>query len=323
MQISSKFAEPKNVGKANETSACTQADLEASSLHKFKLDRKYKSSIEECKKQKMSPMLAMSKDFSETKKYVTYPADIQPKLDGNRCLVYWQGDRVVLLSRGGKEWNLPHIEAQVRNILPEDAVLDGELYIHGESCQRMTKLIKSKDQKERETVQLHVYDVPVWGGEELPWSIRRLNLQDLPYTTHIRKVRTFDVNSENEIYFNHNHFVDNGYEGAMVRCRDSEYLWGYRSNGLLKVKSFNDSEYVITDFSDGKGKNVGVVKWKCQLKDGREFDCAPSGSKEDREQMFKEGHLHIGKLLKVKHWGFTDDGFPRFPIGIGFRENNE
>jgi hypothetical protein len=247
------------------------------------------------------------------------------------------------MSRGGKEWDLDHIKKQLRKILPEDAMFDGELYIHGESCQRMTKIIKSKFVKERERVELHVYDVPICDGEEKPWSERRNDLFQLVQnhpdggmrgtdeTPNILLVPTVSVSSEDEIFEMQSKFLGLGFEGAMVRLLKGLYEWGYRSKALLKVKTPDDTEFVIVTFSDGKGKNVGVVKWKCKLNlvvsctcgsfcDDCSFDCAPTGKKEDREQMFREGNEHIGKLLKVKHWGYTDEGKPRFPIGIGFRD---
>jgi hypothetical protein len=46
---------------------------------------------------------------------------------------------------------------------------------------------------------------------------------------------------------------------------------------------------------------------------------APGGKREIREQMLREAVFHVGKFLKVKHFGFSDDGFPRFPVGLGFR----
>ena len=333
MQIARKRAEPKNVGRANATTAEEQALSEAQSMWTFKIERKYADSIEKCKQRKVSPMLAPGKDFKEIKKYVTYPCDVQPKLDGNRCLAYWEGDRIVLMSRGGKEWDLDHIKAQLAKILPEDGMLDGELYIHGESCQRMTKLIKSKFLSERERVQLHVYDVPLCDGEERLWKNRRLDLfrlvQNHPdgglrgtdETPNILLVPTIAVFSEDEVYAMQAKFLEMGFEGAMVRLLEGPYESGYRSKYLLKVKSFDDTEFKIVGFSDGKGKNVGVVKWTCVLEDGvTTFDCAPTGRTEDRKQMFQEGLEHIGKLLKVKHQGRTDEGIPRFPIGIAFRD---
>ena len=105
----------------------------------------------------------------------------------------------------------------------------------------------------------------------------------------------------------------------MVRLHDGVYEWGYRSKSLLKVKTFDDHEYTIVGFENGRGKNEATVTWVCKLADGRSFNVAPTGKREDRERMLQDAAQHVGKLLKVKHFGFSEDGIPRFPVGIGFR----
>lgn len=328
MQTSCKKAEGKNIGKANETTPEQQAEIEAQALYKFKLDRKYSETIEACQEALFLPMLAPCKDFADTKKYVNYPCNAQPKLDGVRCLVFWEGDSVKLISRSGKAWDLPHISEQLALVLKKETVLDGELYIHGETFQSITKRLKSKIAGEKETISFHVYDVPVCDGLDLAWGLRYEHLIDFQddlvneeyKTSKITVVETALLGDEDEVYMQQAEFLSQGYEGLMLRMMDGMYEWGYRSKSLLKVKQFDDHEFKIVGFSDGKGKNEGTVKWTCELPTGGTFDCAPTGVKADREQMFKDGAAYIGKLLKVKHQGYTEEGVPRFPVGIGFRD---
>jgi ATP-dependent DNA ligase len=328
-QISEKEAEPKNVGKSNETTPEQQADNEAESMYWFKLERKYFKTIGECEERLVLPMLAPSKEFSETKKDVVYPVSVQPKLDGCRCLAFWESGDIVLLSRGGKPWDLPHIKNQLSFVLKPGDTLDGELYIHGKTFQQITKLIKSKNKAERESIQFHIYDIVDVAEESAPWKLRLNNLSAFGFNavsailsvdTHIKIVTTAAAYIEEDVYLLQSDFISQGYEGAMVRTMDGVYEWGYRSKGLLKVKSFDDHEYRIVGFTDGIGKNVGTVKWLCALPNDTVFSCAPTGNAEDRAQMFKDGASYIGKLLKVKHQGFTEEGFPRFPVGLGIRD---
>jgi ATP-dependent DNA ligase len=55
----------------------------------------------------------------------------EPKWDGFRCLVFRDGDRVELASRGGKTMSryFPEVVAQARAQLPERCVVDGELVV--------------------------------------------------------------------------------------------------------------------------------------------------------------------------------------------------
>ena len=123
---SSKVATPKNTGRANATTAEEQALKEAEAMHKHKLTRKYSLTPGEAKEEEIAPMLAQS--FEKRKdKNVTYPLDFQPKLDGVRGLASWDGDRVVLTSRGYKEWTVAtHILAELKSAMGPGDILDGE-----------------------------------------------------------------------------------------------------------------------------------------------------------------------------------------------------
>jgi DNA ligase-1 len=334
MQISRQTAVAKNIGRSNETTPEEQAVLEAKAKHKKKLDGKYSLTIEGSKEEVFLPMLASS--FDKRKGKVSYPVDVQPKLDGVRCLAYWEEDSVKLMSRGGKQWeNCGHIAKELEQILPKGWVLDGELYIHGKTFQEITKLVK-KLRPESVNVQFHVYDVPRAGviGEQEPivgetnheWEGRKEHLNDFAHKCvtadsckSVKAVITYQCDAEDVVYQLQSQFLEEGYEGAIVRERDGEYRFGYRSNKLLKVKSFMDSEYKITGFTTGVGRFEGSVIWTCVNEDGKSFNVVPQGTMEERQATYTVANNHIGDLLKVKYFELTDDGIPRFPVGLGVR----
>ena len=326
MQTSRKTATPKNVGRANATTADEQAILEAKAMHKKRLDAKYSLTIEDAKKEVFLPMLAAS--FDKRKDKVTYPVDVQPKLDGVRCLAYWDGGSVKLMSRGGKQWNCcQHIIDELETVLPKGWVLDGELYIHGKTFQEITKLVKKYRPNESEEVMFHVYDIPRAAGDDTCLWEERFNLLDKAFygmlyeskITSVITVATYEASNEDEVYKLQSQFLEEGYEGAIVREMDGEYRFGYRSNKLLKVKNFMDSEYKITDFTTGIGRFEGSIVWICETKDGQSFKVVPQGTMEERQETYQNAEKNVGKLLKVKYFELTDDGIPRFPVGLGIR----
>jgi DNA ligase-1 len=271
-------------------------------------------------------MLAGS--FDKRKDKVVYPVDVQPKLDGVRCLAYWDGDSVKLMSRGGKQWNCcDHIIKELEIVLPKDWVLDGELYIHGSTFQEITKLVK-KLRPESVNVEFHVYDVPRAGYEQTEiggstWSNRKISLELMDEFVDKCKTLVFVeshyATCEEDVYKLQSQFLEDGYEGAIVREFDGEYKFGYRSNKLLKVKNFMDSEYKITDFTTGIGRFEGSIVWMCETKDGQSFKVVPQGTMEERQETYQNADNHIGDMLKVKYFELTDDGIPRFPVGLGIR----
>ena len=330
MQNARKTATPKNVGRANATSAEEQAILEATAMHKKRLDGKYSLTIEDAKKEVFLPMLAT--DFEKRKDKVTYPVDVQPKLDGVRCLAYWDGDSVKLMSRGGKQWECcQHIIEELEMVLPKSWVLDGELYIHGSTFQEITKLVK-KLRPESVNVQLHVYDVPRAGNYSAhgEWKDRKTVLNDFAHRCKtadscksVVVVRTDFAAHEEDVYELQSEYLEEGYEGAIVRERDGEYRFGYRSRSLLKVKNFMDEEYEIVGFTTGVGRFDGCIVWICETEDGHEFKVVPQGTMEERQEAYQNADKHIGDWLKVKFFELTDDGIPRFPVGLGIRASED
>ena len=326
-QLARKTATGKNVGRSNETTPEDQAILEMKSMHKKKLDGKYSTTLKGAKQEVFLPMLASS--FDKRKDKVTYPVDVQPKLDGVRCLAYWDGDSVKLMSRGGKQWECcNHIVEELMKILPKGMVLDGELYIHGKSFQEITKLVK-KWRLESVDVVFHVYDVPkeLAGAIRPVWADRRWSLESLlePFEEcdSLEVVDTHLANTEEDVYKLQSQFLEEGYEGAIVREMDGEYRFGYRSNKLLKVKNFCDKEYEIVGFTTGVGRFNGCCIWICVTEDGDEFKVVPQGTMEDRKATYKNAKNYIGELLKVKFFELSDDNIPRFPVGIGIRPTED
>src|ERR1039458_9390825 len=219
-QTSCKLAEAKNVGKSNATSAASQAESEAQSMWTSKRDRKYSDTPEGAQDPLLLPMLAHP--FAKRKgKGIVFPCDIQRKFNGVRCLAAWGADGVVLYSRNGKTYNIPHISQFLSRVLPEDTILDGEIYIHGETLQRINGLVK-KNRPESLELEYHVYDVPRCRGEEDEiWENRLFAKNDLfeywiKGSGPVKNVETLTCNSEDEVHFYQRLFVEEGYEGAIV-----------------------------------------------------------------------------------------------------------
>src|SRR3989304_5553014 len=83
---------------------------------------------------RIKPMLAAP--FEDHKHKLVYPVTVQPKFDGVRCLAFRKADGTIMLqSRGGDPYELPHIQNEISPWLGNGWILDGELYIHGTSLQ--------------------------------------------------------------------------------------------------------------------------------------------------------------------------------------------
>ena len=340
LQTSSKKCTPKNVGKKNSTTPEEQAISEAQSLYTFKLERKYALSPDQAQMPLSSPMLATKYD---AKKHtgVYYG---QPKLDGVRCDARWEGDSVVLHSREGKVYDVKHISDELATFMGKDDVFDGELYIHGMPLQSIISLVK-KPKEGSEKIEYWIYDMPVVDGDDdLPFKDRCHAIGEVfgeyyeKYFAKMTSEEVLDWEPEtaddvfivevgtywcDDVEFYLNHCLSQGYEGLMLREPNSKYLWGYRSKDLLKVKNFQDSEFLVLDVIEGEGKMAGhaVIICKNDLTDAT-FNVTPKATMAVRKEIYDNKSDYIGRMYTVKYaLDRTEALLPKFQVGIAFRED--
>jgi len=312
----------KNIGRKNETTPLEQAIAEARSLWQKKCDDKYvprEEATQVSKRAKAvdddvpSPMLAH--DYNKRGKNMQFPCFVQPKLDGTR-MVAIPGHG--LFSRNRKAY--PHLEHIMEEIsqLPDEMILDGELYSTTLTFQEIVGLVKNETrQPNQEQIKFHVYDII----NDRPFSTRYEELKELfkrPFQ-HLVFVKTEVCATEEAMKAKHAEYVAEGYEGIMLRNPAGRYA-NNRSVHLQKYKEFFDTECEIVGFTEGDGLEKGCVIWTCITDEGKPFSCRPRGSREDRQELFETGDDYIGKMLTVRYQEKTDDGLLRFPVGIAIRD---
>jgi ATP-dependent DNA ligase len=312
MTTSTRKAVGKNIGKRNQTTAYEQACLEATALFKKQKESGY-SETANSQGNNNSPMLAHGFDKHSHK--ITFPACVQPKLDGVRMLCGHQEGRIVCLSRTGKSFVSQSLIPIVQEIkIPEGVWLDGELYSENLTFEE----IVSACRKESSTIPLeyHVYDMIAPGSFEDRY--KRLVELVTPWK-HVRLVPTFSVDSVEQVNTYHDRFVQEGFEGIMVRNRQSKYAHK-RSYDLQKFKNFIDDEFVIVDIKEASGNDEGTAILQCRTEQGECFWVRPRGPRAYRAEILRQKDLLLYKLLTVRYQNMTDKGVPRFPVGIIIRD---
>ena len=253
-----------------------------------------------------------------------YPAYIQPKLDGVRCLFTAKG----AFSRTGKQFmNLWHIEVLLESFFAANpnAVLDGELYNHELkddfekiiSLVRKTKPTSEHRQEAAELVQYHVYDVP--SLTIAGYSSRLSYLNSRVYnklTWPIMHVPTKVVLDYDEAVKAHKKNLKLGYEGSIYRSMDGKYK-GTRSWDLMKFKDFDDAEATIVGYEMGKGKRTGTLgKFIMQDDEGITFGCPPGKGYDynDLADMANNITKYIGERATFTYFQRTKAGSYRHPL---------
>ena len=319
----------KNLGKKNETTPEQQALAEAQAMWTKKLELGSYESIDDIDTPKFfNPMLAHK--FEDYKDKITYPVFSQPKLDGIRCIVRADG----MWSRNGKKIvSAPHIYEAMKPLFETnpDLIFDGELYADkfandfNAICSLVKKTKPTSDdlKKSAESIQYWVYDLP---SSNKAFSDRYDELIDLVHSWDgnlIKLVGTDVADSEGEMMEWYKIYIDQGFEGQMIRL-DKEYE-SKRSKSLLKHKSFIDEEYTILDVVEGEGNKTGMVgSFVFRSKTGHIFNSSPKYSWDECKELWKKRQELIGKSATVKYFNLTPDGVPRFPYVINIdRESYE
>jgi len=315
----SKITSGKNLGRSNETSAFDQAVLEAEATWKHKKDKGYVENLANLSDEVLLPMLAHK--FQERKHDIVYPAYVQPKLDGVRCLAKLLDDGTIkYYSRMGKEFTtLGHLTPSLLKIMAPGMTLDGEIYSHDYTFQEMISFVK-KLRPQSKDLEYHIFDIV--SNETF---VNRLYFLDsiksaLNHNQYVKFLKTELVMSEAEIKIKHDEYVKAGYEGVIIRNKDGYYSLKKRSKDLQKYKEFKDEEFIITGGQSSTGTEVDCVIFTVKNKKNQEFAVRPRGSFAQRKQWLKDINKLIDKKLIVRFQELTDDGIPRFPVGIGVRD---
>jgi hypothetical protein len=121
-----------------------------------------------------------------------------------------------------------------------------------------------------------------------------------------------DIEELNERY------VEQGFEGTMVRLPSGEYAFGERSAALQKFKLFFDAEWEIKGIELDREGNPTLLF----ISDaGIEFKCRPTGTRAWRARLLSDSDVIIGKRATIRYQGLYPDTLcPQFGRVIAIRD---
>lgn len=253
----------------------------------------------------------------------------QPKLDGMRCWVKWEGDTPRLISSQGELiMSVPHIElalkdfAHITGLKPE---LDGELYAHHMVFEKIISICKRHAENlhpDYMDMQYHVFDykstaLQVHRANQLQnWFVEWVNKADLSIRDTLKKVYTTPTTREG-IEPLLQRFIDAGYEGIILRNPLASYV-ERRPYTILKWKPSKSDWYKIIDVEEAVSEDgirlgrIGALV--CEDDFGNTFKCG-SGlglTHADTERLWRDRQQLIGKYARVFYQNLTNAGVPRF-----------
>lgn len=283
--------------------------------------------------------------------------EASPKLDGIRLKIFIKAGSIYYESRKKREIHfLTHFDESISAL--RDALItilrnhpkfkkmdakrfleiafDGECCLPGEDFQTLISLVRHQKTKPDgvETVKFFLFDV-ILPDNKLTYK-ERFALLHAAYISAFDSVLIEDesgtcvsrdvillhstpVRSHEEVAQLQELFLSLSYEGLMLRDSSMLYESG-RTKKLLKVKKWLDDEGRIADVIEGKGRMKGKAVFVVEAENGGVFNVTMAATMEQREEWFNDRESLIGKLLTYKYFEATNDGLPRFPVGVVIRD---
>ena len=340
----------KNLGRSNATTPVTQARAEAKSQWEKKLKSGYVRVLSDAQSGAVDTQfieggveVMLAQKFSQHGSKIVYPAYVQPKLDGVRCVAILDDGVCTLWTRSRKPiTGVPHIASAIEQqfsgmrwpgrasclgyaysknklVYTNRLVLDGELYQHDykDKFEQIVSYVRQRDPKiGHEVVEYHVYDVIEEGDT---FAARTWTVEELGLRAPLVRVVTTEVGSLDEVLSVDTEHRRAGYEGTIVRQAKAMYEPG-RSMGLQKIKQFDDAEFEVTGVQPGRGRMSDCAIFTCSTETGATFTCKMEGALETLKPYLANPDMVIGKKLTVRYQGLTNGGVPRFPIGVSVRD---
>lgn len=259
------------------------------------------------------------------------------KFDGELYIHGLSLQKIVALA---KKWRTPEqIEAEIEKDYQADikrynkAVADGEHLwkdfdgnVWAVSTYKPVKDVDRFSGYSSLDLEYHIFDIPV--NAQSPWysyEHDKTRHQDLLVVADavecelnvplVKVIHGIVVSSERGVKWSIGKYMEQGFEGSIIRNFKGVYEFGQRSSDLQKWKQFQDGEAKVLDSVEDKN-GEGVLL--CEERDGTRFNCKMKGTHAERSQA--KMLLLVGDFINFTFQSRTDDGVPQFPVGQSVRE---
>lgn len=285
------------------------------------------------------PQLAKQADKVTNKKTFDKKYWGSRKIDGLRCLIYLGNDgKLHTASRGAMNYDAAMHEIishpkliQLFKDNPE-LIMDGECYKHGYSLQQLNSVARTQVKAvDYEILQFYWYDIVDLNAT----ATERINkINDLSKSLNL----TFDPEKEfkdgelriqhvphvevfgwDNIIKLHNDYVEEGWEGLVIRLQDSVYGPNKRTNDWIKVKVYKQDTFKVIGIEQGL-RHYDDMVFILETEEGKQFKAKPFGDRNQKiEYTDNFEKSYKGHLGDVKYFYYSDDNTPLQPSFIAFR----
>ena len=187
--------------------------------------------------------------------------------------------------------------------------LDGELWLGRGRFEQLSGIVRKEQPVDEEWRQVRymVFELP---GGEGTFAQRALRIQSVVAQAGwpmLQAVEQSPVSDRASLQRRLTQIVAQGGEGLMLHLADAPYSTG-RSDVLLKLKPYLDTEAIVVAHLPGKGKYSGQMgALRLQMPDGRRFNLGTGFSDAERREP-----PALGSSVTYRYRDLTSNGLPRF-----------
>ena len=287
----------------------------------------------------LKPMLCKMAKSVTNKKIFDKEYYASRKLDGVRSCIYYDSKRKCLRARSRTaidlDFPLKHI-LEIPKFIKlfeknPDLVLDGEVYKHGMPLNRISGLCRSQQTAyDSDVLEFYMYDivdVNLTFQERLEkmYKIRdELYLSFDPYRQwdsydlKVQFVPQVKISGWDNIVKLHNKYVEEGFEGLVIRLASAKYGPGKRNNNMIKVKMYNENTFKCIGIEQGLRMYDDMV-FIMETREGKTFKAKPLGDHEQKVEYTNNFQFYKNKLGDCKYFNISEYGIPTQPSFIAFR----
>lgn len=284
------------------------------------------------------PMLATDADLDKLR----FPLYASAKLDGVRATV--RGG--VVYSRSNK----PIPNQFVQEMLNSFEHFDGELIVgepYSKTVYRDTVSHVMSNDKTNYDLRFYVFDHVQ--HMDLGYETRRKHLMGMRNFPMLNELTQARVHSLQELLALEDAYLDQGYEGLILRDPSAPYKNGrstVKEGYLLKLKRFEDAEAVVIGFEErmhngneatrnelgrtkrsshkaGKSGRGDLGALVCRTSEGVEFNIGTGFTDSERERIWLARDQFLGRLAKFKFFPVGVKEAPRHPVFLGWRDGRD
>lgn len=292
----------------------------------------------------MEPMLAKlaDPDVPLTGSWIS-----EPKYDGQRIIAKRKGNIIRLLTRRHLQVakKFPEIVEALKNgINSANWILDGELTVPGGFSNLINRNVEDEFRisllARKIPATYHIFDLLKFDGETLVKKTlmerKKILLNNIHQDNYISIV-PFKMVCEKNVKDHFNQYVNQGFEGAILKNTQSIYESGKRSGQWLKVKREDTVDVYVIGATKSEAIPFGALMLE---RNGQYFGKVGTGfSDHDRRDILdilkeNEGELHIAVppevqseilittkplLAEIKVNEIIKGKSPRAPVWVRFR----